>query len=690
MKRLNYNFLFGAIALTGAFAFTSCSSSEDETSAEVNPTYDGRTVKTQFAINIGDMGGSDSQTKTRMTEEATQSGTPVKFLGMNDLKLICFDTDDNNAIASTSKITGLPTLDNNIATGDITVGSKEYKLFYDVQVPEGTNNFLFYGFAPQGTNHDTYMSNGYITATYPTETNKTPADITFALKNVEEPAGNASASSVAELSLDKKKEEVAYILQQIANVSCDGYTVESGSATNTPVTVYWDELDRTKTLGKYFYEFIGGDPTSDTPAGDLKSLAGSSVAVLGTIKTLYSKLNSPNVLDDQTQLKNGTVTVTRAQMGKAIMNKIKALTFQNFTSTKVFKMTEGDAAVDDWNVNPKFPQYLPSGAVQYKWNITDGVASGANKYYVSYNVQKIGSTTNYIDVSKIVYPASLAYSCNSPAMTNTEAKATGEWPKTAEAWQKNTSSYWTGWGNEVTSTTKTIALRNNVNYGVAKLASTFQLASESLLDKNSLSVSMPTGGFKVTGLLIGGQHQYADWEFLPVTTSNPDVTVYEDFGDNDVKVTTNKSAANYCLVFDDYATTANKVKIAVEFENNSGKTFEGHDGIIIPDQKFYLIGELDPDDATAKAAIVWQGTQEGYSDLRFPQESKVRVFIQDHTTTANFKVSSLANAYVNIPDLRTTQMVLGLSVDLTWQSGMTFEDVTIGADESSSTESSGS
>ena len=55
------------------------------------------------------------------------------------------------------------------------------------------------------------------------------------------------------------------------------------------------------------------------------------------------------------------------------------------------------------------------------------------------------------------------------------------------------------------------------------------------------------------------------------------------------------------------------------------------------------------------------------------ESSKLRVFIQDYTTTADFTINSLKNAYVTIPDLRATKLQLGLSVDLKWQSGLTFD-----------------
>jgi hypothetical protein len=62
-------------------------------------------------------------------------------------------------------------------------------------------------------------------------------------------------------------------------------------------------------------------------------------------------------------------------------------------------------------------------------------------------------------------------------------------------------------------------------------------------------------------------------------------------------------------------------------------------------------------------------TAEGKTD-----ETKKRVFIQDYLTTATFKIGkeSLKNAYTTIPDLRASQISLGLSVDLNWRQGLNF------------------
>jgi hypothetical protein len=52
-----------------------------------------------------------------------------------------------------------------------------------------------------------------------------------------------------------------------------------------------------------------------------------------------------------------------------------------------------------------------------------------------------------------------------------------------------------------------------------------------------------------------------------------------------------------------------------------------------------------------------------------------RVFIQDFMTKVTFRIGhlSLQKAYVTVPDLRSSQMSLGLSVDIQWQNGFEYD-----------------
>ena len=106
---------------------------------------------------------------------------------------------------------------------------------------------------------------------------------------------------------------------------------------------------------------------------------------------------------------------------------------------------------------------------------------------------------------------------------------------------------------------------------------------------------------------------------------------------------------------------------------------------------FYLLGSL----ATSGAGVT-SNTISWPSDYQIPPiygvdgeavpEGKVagtskqisRVFVQNCMTKVTFRLGedSLKNAYSSIPDLRTTQMSLGLSVDLSWQTGYEY-DITL-------------
>ena len=91
---------------------------------------------------------------------------------------------------------------------------------------------------------------------------------------------------------------------------------------------------------------------------------------------------------------------------------------------------------------------------------------------------------------------------------------------------------------------------------------------------------------------------------------------------------------------------------------NTGADFVGVDNKVIANgTKFYMIATLTPSSTMANYAAV-----DG------------KVFKQDFVTTANLTIGDLKHAYNVIPDLRLPELELGLSVDLTWQAGLTFTE----------------
>ena len=229
-------------------------------------------------------------------------------------------------------------------------------------------------------------------------------------------------------------------------------------------------------------------------------------------------------------------------------------------------------------------------------------------------------------------------------------------------------------------------MQNNINYGVAGLKTTVQCGSNQLKDNaqaypdggSTQNIDVPAEGFPVTGVLVGGQPFQVGWEMIDATTSDPnrDYVIYDNKTNSAVAKNGTFSDPIYTLVFDNWhGVNQEGVNIAIELENNSGKAFYGQDGMIEKGQKFYMIGQLILDD-TKKESLTWPtGLKPSYNG-RYPvkaNDAGKRIFIQDYTTEAKFTINSLVKSYVTIPDLRATKLQLGLSVDLEWKAGMTFD-----------------
>lgn len=301
---------------------------------------------------------------------------------------------------------------------------------------------------------------------------------------------------------------------------------------------------------------------------------------------------------------------------------------------------------------------LPDGVAQVTW-------SGTAFEFVANTGVAIGS--NAIDPTTICYPAGLYYMANTPIKTTDAIDPV--FPDFAN-WADGLAD-WTG--TSVTATTRGIALTNPVQYAVASLAVKVKCATSTLPDNaadyaddpttggQTQTITVPADGFKLTGVVIGGQPETVGWDFKNLAGDHL-MNVYDNAVPADVTAKFgSESPINYTLVLEDLVedavsdkTQASVVNIALEFENTSGQSFYGQDGLIPAGAKFYLVGQLDLEKAT-------------------DTKDRTSVFSQDYTTTANFTISSLENAYNGIPDLRASKMKFGLAVDLTWQAGVSFD-----------------
>jgi len=254
-----------------------------------------------------------------------------------------------------------------------------------------------------------------------------------------------------------------------------------------------------------------------------------------------------------------------------------------------------------------------------------------------------------------VYPAQLWYFANSRIKTSNatqEASYTGaaNWNAVLSAYANDNSS--------VSSSTRSVAIKNPVQYAVARLDVKVKTKENDYLVDNdpvpaNNHVTNPVAGWPLTAVLVGGQ-KHVGFDFTPGTYAGGDATeytIYDKEMTSDIKaVTSDYSAANSTLVLET-AEDANEY-IALEFTNTSAKDFYGVDGIVPIGAKFYLVGQLAADAAT---------------------ETDSKVFKQDYTTTARVAIKDLKHAYSTIPDLRASQLEIGLSIDLEWQAGHTYD-----------------
>ena len=602
MKKVKFFGLAGFILLASGAGFSSCSSDSADPTGGTGVA--GQVVKTQFAINIpygNNSSANQAKKMTRMTDAITQqSGKP--FRGISNIVLLTFDGDP------ATKLTINASSPINIGEDGNAYDKDDYRRLYrDIEIPIGTTHMIFYGKASK--NRESEFEAGYITEKVDKKTERTLTNISHELTPI---------NSTVDFTTDNDAKAIIQALNDIAKAKvAEGTTTYTwaniGSPTSRPS---WLTEHEQEFLSKRYTEFI-------------KLKAGSKNSVEAFIQSLKAALVGES---------GGTVSADKKLTTEIVTQCDNALT-----------------AIGSLNFPGSFD--LPDGAATLSWNY------GESKF--AYNVPNTSTfiTGNAIDYQKICYPAELSYFVKTTTMvSDLDMSKVDNFP-TYENWTKTTGADWTGKGfdeSEVTNSTKTVGLKDPVQYSVAVLKSTVKCDAATLQDngqskgglKADQSITVTDNSFPVTGILIGGQPESVDWKYEPASRETFANTIYDKEMNGApmyAKSETNASNANYTLVFDN-KNAPKEVFVTIELTNNSGMDFYGQDGIIPKDAKFYLVGKLDPT---------------GNTEFN-------RVFVQDHITTANFTIKDLKKAYNCIPDLRTSGINVGLAVDLTWQNGITF------------------
>ena len=297
---------------------------------------------------------------------------------------------------------------------------------------------------------------------------------------------------------------------------------------------------------------------------------------------------------------------------------------------------------------------LPDGAAAIRWNGTSFTPQ------ISYT-----SLADINGIDRFTYPAEIYYYGNSRIVTsNIDGRQQIYDDVSNQEWyQVLTSGYEYQENAAVTHNTRSVAIKDPLQYGVARLQVKLIKTASKLEDAKGSPIPVGDESFPLTGIIVGGQmpvgFDFAPTTSYPVYSETDIVYVY----DNQVK--TNGTSGNEYFYLSSAADATQMtntlvlqsydhkvVPVVLEFINNSGYDFEGLDGTVLKGTKFYLVALIDPAEASSGATAATVG----------------RVFTQDYTTTLNMKVTGLAKAYNVVPNLLSSRLELGIELVSQWAS----------------------
>lgn len=751
------NFAYtSAIALLSAGFFVACSSSDD---TALDPRQDITQQKDEVNVDFVFNVSTSNEATMRMTAENTQANLSQPFRGITNAYLAAFKLADDgkyvtdpdiaaDKLHALGPVIGAGKLNPNAeASGDVTKSRRVLQL----SLSSGVNTLMFWGKAPKtGTD----LEQGKITMNI----GETPSATTISLNKIV--PETAEGSGYDQPTLAQYEKLMAAVMTYIINSGIKAKVVSFGSKTET-VTLNWkDYAVVTGDAGSYKLS----EPTKDPAEPTLElSLLGQRLAycfvTLNTIHANELRAGCGQAVSDMisdlmaniNQVATATPLNFREQVAKTLAAEIveRVETFfdkendyawlatSDVKSNADFVLDNDKNKVRDADDLNKFPANfnLPLGGVILTLAI-EAESSPATGYKYTYNYAGTvdtyamgGGTNAAFNPKNYMFPAELCYFGNSSIRVTNETLAPGDYPDGVGNWE--TESSWTSknWeaNKHVTTSTRSVAMKDNINYGTALLETKVRYGAQVLQDNNhklqwewsnhvtnepnnTVDVTERDDHFVLTGVLVGGQNTEVGWNYIAKEseTTESETTgfgsmVYDKTNTQipQAKAETGGNASQpvYTLLWDNWDQSLKGQKqrdvyVALEFKNNS-KNFFGENNLIRNGATFYIVGKLDPN---KRPSSITDKTDEEYAadkslGITWPTKYALppydtdgkgikerRVFIQDYLTSATFVINetSLQHALVAVPDLRSGQISLGLSVDLAWRTGLTFDEVILG------------
>lgn len=619
--------------------------------SEVNPNFNpvSNSVKTAFTINVA------TQVQTKASDETAQ--ITGNFRGMDDMKL--FVAKANPAGDDGEFINGyrydLGTL------GASEISADKSSRFYDITIPTGVNNMVFYAKATNNGND----GEGKIAYNVGVTKAETHFDIwpILGTKYVEGEGVNVDVEDFADGA-----EELTEILNAI--IGADGWARFAGN-----------EENKDHVLAQVYNNMIG--------IGDAENTNGSGVAVQGMVQDIYDACQ-------------GVINSTYPPMASEESQELAGVIVD--VIAEYFNVTDNNGVSFKTAALANFPcdLGLPSGVAQLGYNLKE--KEGFYYLGVDEGTDLMGAGSATLP-EKVAYPVELCYWVSSPLRVNENEVAESDYPSTVMTWAAdNWGGTWVKNGT-VKASTHSVALQNNIQYGTALLKTSVKfdntilkdnrkvIMKEQGIEEEDMEIELGSDSyFTLSGILVGGQPNKVSWTWAPQGETQFNYVIYDNFLENgeavDLPVDTKTVKGPFnTMVFDNLkpgGSTKDQpaVVIALELQNHAGKDFWGKDNLVRDGATFYLLAKLDVNGDDVNLDEVKYPVNTDGNGLRFPpfkedgsNDQVIRAFMQDFATDVTITIGpdALKEAYSTVPNLNEVEMCFGLSVDLEWSAGPVFD-----------------
>lgn len=619
---------------------------------------DVQTVSAHLTFSLpGRIVGTRQKAVTRMTPDVVQEGKKEAFRGIRDIHLFCYDqypTENSTKLGKTID------LNTDKSTELEEASETDYSLTQAIRVPVGTTYFAFYGRADDTPRtHEDRMKYGII-----------------------ETVG---------LGRDYKDNKSIRFRPMAICTSTDSL---GGSTAGHNLLNLLNDLVST----------TGPEPAPHDKWATVGSpYLNEAYKVLTSLRTL-STFNVQYAL--------GYIWLAANQQSSAGQgNQLAALIADKIQSCCVWPLNPEKDTLTLKDEYQGFPDdiHLPAGAARMEWNEKTEQFELPDSHDYSKGLD-VASINDY------AYPMNLQYQVFSDILTSdsivlvpttestdvptddpstpggTDNPTTGPDNPGGDSEGSSGDQQYGSWsdlisdaygknaGKIVDPSTQSVAMVDQVEYAVGRLALRTRITNDNCYDAKGQYIDV-SKGFTLKGYIVGGQRE-VNYDFQPVEGSRRYAIYDTNIADTCKEVKRGIwTGFNYILGL---GTPSNEnIYMALELENN-GEAFQGADGMIAHGATFYLVATMDP----RKGA----GYSLGSLDQIFNKDFATRVNLTilggwkdrdgdgvpdpDLDEHGNPKPpTGLATATYGMPDMEIPHPEIGASVDLSWKEGIFFDGI---------------